>query len=140
MGDANDDDRQVFDPGEHDSMSEHVFTIPDVDDVARIVLRCHDAGRAPTAVAYSGSQLTLTFAPDLTTTEMTTISGVVRGVLAHLTKTERDGIETDLAALRAFRQQSQSEFIALTQNQRDRALFDVVNAQTNVIRALLRDA
>ena len=29
--------------------------------------------------------------------------------------------------------------MALTATQRDRALFDVINAQTNVLRALLRD-
>lgn len=44
-----------------------------------------------------------------------------------------------LPTLRTFQQMSQSEFIALAQNARDRALFDSVTALIRVIRALMRD-
>jgi hypothetical protein len=84
-------------------------------------------GGIPRRRSYDGTTLTLEFAVTIPQAD------------GSLSRIERDTIETDLAALRTFRQQTQAEFIALTQNQRDRALFDVVNAQTNVIRALLRD-
>jgi hypothetical protein len=78
----------------------------------------------------------------LSTSEQATYALLLRFARSRIegiTFTEWQALENDLSVLRTFRQQTQAQFIALTQNQRDRALFDVVSAQTNVIRALLRD-
>ena len=83
-----------------------------------------------------------TFDPPLTVEEQATYARLVRAVrsaVPGITPDEWLAIEDDLAALRTFRQQTQAQFMALTATQRDRALFDVVNAQTNVLRALVRD-
>lgn len=82
------------------------------------------------------------FTPPLSPAEQTIYARLVklaRSTIPGITPAEWQALEPDLAAMRTFRQQSQAEFMALTATQRDRALFDVVNAQTNVLRALLRD-
>ena len=82
------------------------------------------------------------FAPPLTVEEQAVYARLLRAMrsaVPGLTPDEWLAIENDLAAMRTFRQQTQAQFMALTATQRDRALFDVVNAQTNVLRALLRD-
>lgn len=102
--------------------------------IARIVMKQY--GGIPLRLDYDGTILTFEHSAAITQADF---DAIVRAAKGTLTRLERDGIETDLAAQRTFRQQSQSEFIALTQNQRDRALFDVVNALINVQRAQLRD-
>lgn len=97
--------------------------------------------RPPISIVESETEITLTFDPDLTVEEAALLDAFVRYGRSETTLAFADwqGIVDDLDAMRAFRQQSQAEFMALTATQRDRALFDVVNAQTNVLRALLRD-
>ena len=84
----------------------------------------------------------LVWEPPLTVGEQAVyarLQRAVRSAVQGITPDEWLAIEDDLAALRTFRQQTQAQFMALTATQRDRALFDVINAQTNVLRALLRD-
>ena len=84
----------------------------------------------------------LVFVPPLTVEELAVyarLERAVRSAVPGITPDEWLAIEDDLAVLRTFRQQTQAQFMALTATQRDRALFDVINAQTNVLRALLRD-
>lgn len=122
-------------------MSTHTTPLlPDVSDdvIARIVrLLGKQYQGLPLRLDYDGTTLTMELSVSVAPADF---DAIVRAAKGTLTRVERDGIETDLAAERTFRQQSQSEFIALTQNQRDRALFDVVNALINVQRAQLRDA
>ena len=89
-----------------------------------------------------GDVRTPVFDPPLTTDEQAVYARLLRALrsaIQGITPDEWLAIEDDLAAMRTFRQQTQAQFMALTATQRDRALFDVVNAQTNVLRALLRD-
>ena len=82
------------------------------------------------------------FDPPLTAEEQAVyarLQRAARSAVQGITPDEWLAIEDDLAAMRTFRQQTQAQFMALTATQRDRALFDAVNAQTNVLRALLRD-
>lgn len=97
--------------------------------------------RPPVSIVQSATEIVLTFTPDLTAAESSLLDTFVRYGRSEtaLAFVDWQGIVDDLDAMRTFRQQSQSEFMALTATQRDRALFDVVNAQTNVLRALLRD-
>lgn len=99
--------------------------------------------RAPSGASTSDAgEPVLEFAPPLDAAEQVVFADLLRMARSHITGlsfAEFVALDADLAALRAFRQQSQAEFMALTATQRDRALFDVVNAQTNVLRALLRD-
>jgi hypothetical protein len=101
--------------------------------------------RAPESIATDATsgEPVLVFNPALTTAEQATLADLLRmarmGVPNTLSLAEFQAIKADLDTMRTFRQQTQAGFIALTQNQRDRALFDAINAQTNVLRALLRD-
>lgn len=86
--------------------------------------------------------VTFNFVPPLTTAEEATFARIVamsRGVIAGITSEEWAALEPSFAQERTFRQQSQSEFIAKTQNARDRELFDTLNAVINELRALRRD-
>ena len=87
-------------------------------------------------------ELTLVWVPPLTAEEQAVyarLQRAARSAVQGITPDEWLAIEDDLAAMRTFRQQTQAQFMALTATQRDRALFDAINAQTNVLRALLRD-
>jgi hypothetical protein len=98
--------------------------------------------RAPTIFYDENGTAVFEFDPPLSVAEQATLDGlraVARSHVPGISPTEWQAITVDLATMRAFRQQTQAAFIALTQNQRDRALFDAINAQTNVLRALLRD-
>lgn len=124
------------------------YTIPwDAD--ASVIELC-DAlaagGLAPGGVVQGDGTVTLTYPADLTVEQRAVAQGIAAD-LVGARRTHRGGLsldeyralKADLAVLRTFRQQSQAQFMALTATQRDRALFDAVNAQTNVLRALLRD-
>lgn len=99
--------------------------------------------RAPaTAALDAQGGFVATFSPPLTTDEQIIydrIMKLARSPLQGITLAEYATIEDDLAVVRTFRQQSQSEFIAKTQNARDREIFDTLNALINVQRAMLRD-
>jgi hypothetical protein len=120
-------------------VSSHAFAVADQRLVTPIVVACHAAGKPPIEVAYDGATVTLTFTPDLTASDISTLTAVVRAALSVLTRAERDMIEPFLATQRTFVGLAQADFIALTQNQRDRTLFDVVTALARTQRAMLRD-
>lgn len=117
--------------------------IPD-ETAHRLYLLCDLYLRRPDGIATDGvTELPIVdFDPPLSGPEQLVYARLVklvRSTIPGITPAEWQALEPDLAAMRTFRQQSQAEFMALTATQRDRALFDVVNAQTNVLRALLRD-
>ena len=104
---------------------------------------CATYGRS---IDHWGDQLDGTvlpvFDPPLTVEEQAVyarLQRAARSAVQGITPDEWLAIEDDLAAMRTFRQQTQAQFMALTATARDRALFDAINAQTNVLRALLRD-
>lgn len=84
-----------------------------------------------------------TFSPPLTAAEQTTYDDLVAmlrtPLTASMTLAEYQQIKPFLATERSFVQMSQSEFIALTQNQRDRTLFDTLTAVIRVQRVMMRD-
>lgn len=120
-------------------MSTHAFTVPDERAIPTIALACLAAFRWPNVTDYTGTTLTLTFTPDLTAAEQTALAEIVRAANTPLTRAERNAVEPFLVTGRSFLALSQSEFIALTQNARDRMLFDNVSAQWRVIFRLFRD-
>lgn len=97
--------------------------------------------RAPaTASIDAEGVITTTFDPPLSASEQVTYDSMIQTLSTpDVMRPEIfEAIKPDLAVMRTFRQQTQASFLALTQNQRDRALFDVINAQTNVLRAILK--
>ena len=109
---------------------------------AIITALCAQYLRPPDHWDSIGPEVAPVFDPPLTVEEQATYARLVRAVrsaVPGITPDEWLAIEDDLAVMRTFRQQTQAQFMALTATARDRALFDVVNAQTNVLRALLRD-
>lgn len=128
-------------------MSAHV--VPVVDSVPEGIAGLRDAIvaaiRAPDRIDYLGATVSYVFTPDLTAGEVTTFTTTVtemqRAAVASapITRAERASVEDELAQIRTFRQQSQSEFIAKTQNQRDREIFDTLNSLITVQRTILRD-
>jgi hypothetical protein len=85
--------------------------------------------------------LTLTWEPDLTPEEQASVDTVVRLSLSGtlLSPADYAALAPRLAALRTFRQQSQSEFMAKTANARDRELFDAMNDVSAILLRMLRD-
>lgn len=114
------------------------------DSVAR---GCRAAGlRPPSSSGALPSDAVATFVwePDLTAAEQATVDTILRLAVGAtlITPAEHAALNVPngpLPTLRAFQQMSQSDFIALAQNARDRALFDNVTALIRVIRALMRD-
>jgi hypothetical protein len=93
-------------------------------------------------VDYDGSQVAVTFDPDLATEETATLAMIVEWLRAEtgLSFTDYRLIAERSAAYRTFRALSQSEFMALTANQRDRLLQDAVNDLGAILLRLLRAA
>lgn len=117
-------------------------TFPDAI-AERTVALCRLYLRAPSSYATdetTGAPI-LNFEPPLTTAEQATYADIVAMAKAGITLTlsEYQGIKSFLATMRTFQQMSQSDFIALAQNARDRQLFDVVSALIRVVRTELRD-
>lgn len=92
---------------------------------------------------YDSDALTAVFTPPLTAAEQAVFADLramaKSPTTSQMTLAEYQAIKPFLATERAFVQQSQAEFIALTQNARDRQLFDVVTALIRVQRQMMRD-
>lgn len=116
-------------------------TFPDAATL-RVVALCTLYLRTPSGSYIDDvAGMVVEFVPALSAAEQLAFADIV--ALARsgydLTLTEYQALKPSLATMRTFQQQTQAEFIALTQNARDRALFDLGNAHTKVLRALLRD-
>ena len=80
------------------------------------------------------------FTPDLTTAEAARFGELVAAAHAPiLPLSDRDTLRPFLDTLRAFQQQSQSDFMGKTAAERDREMFGTVSALIRVVRVLLRD-
>lgn len=85
---------------------------------------------------------TIVFDPPLTTAEQAVLATLTKMAKSHVTGLSLDEyqrMEPDLATVRTFRQMTQSEWMALTANAREKQTFDVMNALQALVRALLRD-
>lgn len=109
----------------------------------RVMDLCRQYLRAPDGVATDSDTgaVVITFTPPLSSAEQTSYADILAMAKAGITLslTEYQGIKSFLATMRTFQQMSQSDFIALGQNARDRQLFDTVSAVIRVVRTLLRD-
>ena len=105
---------------------------PIIATIARLGLRLPENQGLPGAASR-----TLVWTPDLTANEQLIYDAATAAVA--LTPTEYAEVRAQMQVLRAFRQRNQSDFIALTQNARDRALYDSVVAITEVLLKVLRD-
>ena len=87
-------------------MSTHAFTLgADASAAtARIVMACHDAGRAPVAATLSGTNLTLEFSPDLGAAAVARLEEIVRAARSSLglSPDERNALETEIVGLRTY--------------------------------------
>jgi hypothetical protein len=87
--------------------------------------------------------LTPVWVPALTAAEQASYTDLIAmsktAFTAQLTLAEYQTLKPFLATERTFVRQSQSEFIALAQNARDRQLFDAVTALIRVQRQMMRD-
>lgn len=81
------------------------------------------------------------FDPPLTTAEQATLASLMALLRTTVDLSPADWtlIEARLPNLRAFRQQTRNAFMALTQTERDRAIFDALQDIIAVIVALVRD-
>lgn len=85
---------------------------------------------------------TFTWEPPLTAQEQADFDilvGIAKSGMTGLSIEEYRIVRQNLPALRALRQLTQSQFIALTQNQRDRMLYDAIVADTILWLTLLRE-
>jgi hypothetical protein len=103
------------------------------------------AVRAPESAVTTESTVTLTFTPDLTAGEVTTVTGIVADVVG-LTNTAKPmslaayrAIRPDIQNIRDLRQMGRNAFMALTAAERDRLLYDAQAATTTILLALLRE-
>lgn len=98
--------------------------------------------REPAVVRWDDPAVTYVFTPDLTAGEAATFADLVatfRTRDVNLTPEEYAALKPFLATGRLFVGLSQSDFIALGQNARDRMLHENVTAIWRVIFRLLRD-
>lgn len=87
----------------------------------------------PTVVLASG---------DPTPEQQTTIDELLRfwrSGVQGITLAEWQALDAAMADDRAFRQQTRAQFLAKTQAQQARELFDVATAHSKMLRALIRD-
>lgn len=105
-----------------------------------LAVACELAG-IPVTNRFGPTGGELNFIPDLTPEQQATVNTLAKLAVGAtlVTKAERDSIESQLATIRIFQQMSQSDFIALAQNARDRQLFDNVTAIIRILRVFLRD-
>ena len=120
-------------------MSTHVVDAP-TDEFQRLLLKFLRAASDVTGDPVTGA-ITYHFIPDLTTVEATEL-----GRLEDLARANADMQPADMSAiaprreaLKVFRQQSASEFMAKTATQRDRELFDATTDLIAIVLRLLRD-
>lgn len=111
-----------------------------------IVAASVDAGlRLPTQVIAIGpppqANRTLVYTPDFTVAEQATFDRLAKTAsgTALLSPADYAALETRLANIRLFRQQTRNEFIAKTVDQRDRELFDATTDLIAIVLRLLRD-
>lgn len=91
----------------------------------------------------ASGNLVATFEPPLTAAEQVVfadIAAIAKSQVGLELSNYQVDVKPFLPALRTFQQMSQSDFIALGQNPRDRMLFDTLTSLIRVTRALLRDA
>lgn len=77
-----------------------------------------------------------------TTEELATFAEIIvfaRSGITGITFAEWQALDAAMADDRAFRQQTRAQFLAKTQAQQARELFDVVTAHSKMLRALIRD-
>ena len=110
---------------------------------AAIVASLADAGlpQPVSVIQPPGQSATITWTPDLSPAQATTLALLEKLTVGAtlMTPAERTALEPQLVIGRAFLGLAQADFIALTQNARDRMLFDAVSAQWRVLFRLLRD-
>lgn len=80
--------------------------------------------------------------PTLTAEQQTTLADLLvfwRSGITGITFAEWQALDAAMADDRAFRQQTRAQFLAKTQAQQARELFDLGTAHSKMIRALTRD-
>jgi hypothetical protein len=102
--------------------------------------------RPPTEARVTADTLTLTFTPDLTAGEVTTVTGIVADVVGFAlsqstpaTLAAYKAIRPDIQNIRDLRQMGRNAFMALSAAERDRLLYDAQAATTTILLALLRE-
>ncbi len=128
-------------------MSTHTFPWNDTASLLEAVAAATAAVRAPDGVTPAASAVTFTYTPDLTAAQATALGTAVADVMAvtrardvSLTVAEYQALKPFLDTGRLFVGQSQSQYMALTQAQRDRMNFDNITAIWRVLFRLLRDS
>lgn len=115
----------------------------DASVAATIAALCGAAGqRIPDIVGPPGSTTRdLVWTPDLTSTELAAITDIVatgKSAVA-INVADYQALKPFLTTMRALLGLSQSDFMALTQAQRDRMIFDNLSAIERVLLRMLRD-
>lgn len=120
------------------------MNVPPDDFALKVLNLCRQYLRAPDGVATDSDTgaVVATFTPPLSAAEQTSFADIQAMAKSSigLTLTEYQTIKPFLPTMRTFQQMSQSDFIALGQNARDRMLFDTLSAVIRVERVLLRDS
>lgn len=85
--------------------------------------------------------VTYHFEPDLSSTETTLLGDLERlgETGLSLSAAEYTSIRAEMAPLRALKQMTRNEFMALSAAERDRMLYDALVATTTVLRLVFRD-
>lgn len=109
-----------------------------LDIVARLALQAEHRIRA---CSVDWDARALVFDPDLSLAEqaqLATLVSVSRSPV-QLTPAEYAAVRAQMQTLRALRQMTRAEFMALTAAERDRATYDALVAVTETLLAILRD-
>lgn len=118
-------------------------TLPQAQATA-LVQALREAGFRPYQ-SFGSSTVTgpvdIVWTPDFSPEEQATVDTLMKLAVGStlLSTADRAALEPRLVALRTFRQQSQSEFMAKTATQRDRESFDAATDLAAIVLRLLRD-
>jgi hypothetical protein len=119
-------------------MSTHTYPV-DPSITERIASGVAAAGLPVGLILSDGSGVTLSFTPDLSPEQVTTLDLVVQAADAGLPTSIYDAVRPDVQTIRDLRQMGRNAFMALSAAERDRLLYDAQAATTTILLALLRE-
>lgn len=105
-----------------------------------VIAACAAQVRRPDGFG-TGDTRTLSWTPDLTAAEAATVDEIIRSasMQSPMTAGAYEAVRSQMQTLRALRQMGRNSFMALSQTERDRLIYDNLVAATQVFLSILRD-
>jgi hypothetical protein len=118
------------------------FSVPAIATGLDLINASHQVlRRLPQIVEQPDGSQVWTYSPDLTTEESATLDLMIAAARAsaNLSGPDITAIRAQMQTLRALRQLGRNSFMALSQAERDRTIYDALVAVTQIFIAELRD-